>query len=90
MKNDLGKLREEINKIDKEILALLKKRLGISGKVGKIKSKLGLKIIDKKREGEIINKAIASSGLESNFIKNLYKLIFNYSYKIQKKYVKKY
>jgi len=75
--------RNMIDKIDKEILDLLERRFKYVKQIGKIKKKNGLKIVDKKREKEIINKKIKQSKLDEEFIKKLYRLIFNEAYRKQ-------
>jgi len=77
-------LRKNINKNDKELLTLLKKRMVLSKKVGDYKKKRGLKIYDKTREKEIRSKLKQFKGLDEIFIQKIYKLIFKYSKKLQK------
>ena len=82
--NEFDFNRKMIDKIDKRIFLLLQKRFQHARLIGKFKQKQGLKIIDKKREQEIINKKIKQTKLDKEFIKKLYKLIFNEAYKWQK------
>lgn len=77
------KWRKEINYIDNEIFSLLKKRFQISRKIGNYKKKNKLKIRDIKRENGLIKKAVKKSKLSKNFIRILYKIIFNESRRIQ-------
>ncbi len=82
---DLADLRKIINKIDEDIFFLIKKRLEIAQKIGQLKKKNNLAIIDKKREKDLIEKAIKKTKLDKDFIKNFYNLIFNQSYKKQRR-----
>ncbi|AAL81825.1 chorismate mutase [Pyrococcus furiosus DSM 3638] len=50
-------LRKEIDKIDNQIISLLKKRLEIAQAIGKIKKELNLPIEDRKREEEVLRRA---------------------------------
>ncbi len=77
-------LRKQMDKIDKRIFYLLKKRFQISIELGKIKKKNDMKIRDIKRENKIIKNKIKSSGLDKKFIKDLYRLIFKESRRLQK------
>lgn len=77
------KERKEIEKMDSKIFELLQKRFLIVEKIGKIKKENNIKIIDRKREEKIIEKAINSSNLSPEFIKKVYRLIFKESYKNQ-------
>ena len=70
----LGKLRNQIDKIDDKIIFLLEKRLQIAKKIKKYKKK----IIDTNREKEILSK------IHSKYIKDIYKSIFKNSKKFQK------
>ncbi|ASJ17567.1 chorismate mutase [Pyrococcus kukulkanii] len=50
-------LREQIDEIDREIIALLERRLEIARQIGEIKKSLGLPIEDKSREEEVLRRA---------------------------------
>ncbi|MCX7845342.1 MAG: prephenate dehydratase [Dictyoglomaceae bacterium] len=56
MKNDLEKLREEIDEIDKKILELINKRALLALKIGEIKKVNNLAPFDPLREKEILEK----------------------------------
>ena len=49
-------IREEIDAIDSEIIALLESRLNLSLQIGKVKRNLDKNIRDDSREEEILNK----------------------------------
>ncbi len=53
---NLEELREQIDKIDKEMMVLFKKRMGISLQISAYKKANDLPILDAKREFEIIFK----------------------------------
>lgn len=89
MSKDLREFRGEINKIDKKIFFLLEKRFKMVKKVGEFKKIHRLKIVNKKREADLIKEMLKNSVLQGGFVKNFYKLIFNYSYKIEKSMKKK-
>jgi len=82
--NDIKKNRNMITEIDKGISRLLAERFKHVKKIGKYKKKNNLKTKDKKREEEVINNALKENNLDKKFIQDLYKLIFNESYKLQK------
>jgi chorismate mutase/prephenate dehydratase len=80
--NELLSLRAEINKIDKKILELIKRRIEISKKIGKIKKKLNLPIYDPVREREIYNKVCDyanKNGLNSIIVKDIFSKILELS-----------
>jgi chorismate mutase len=83
----LNTLRSEIDKIDVSLLVLLHNRLVIVKKIGKIKKKNGVKIVDKDREKEIINQLIQKGvvlSIEKGFIKKIFKIIIKESKMVQK------
>ncbi|MBN2086787.1 chorismate mutase [Candidatus Peregrinibacteria bacterium] len=83
----MQKVRNEINKIDKEIISLLSKRMKLAIKIGKMKKAEGLPIRVRKREGEIMDmylKKAKKLGLNTSFIKKLFSRIFRESRRIQR------
>ena len=62
MNNKLKSYRKKIDIVDDEIIKLLIKRFRLVEKAINYKLKNGLKKIDKKREAEIIKRAISKSG----------------------------
>uniref|UniRef100_A0A7V6CDF2 Bifunctional chorismate mutase/prephenate dehydratase n=1 Tax=Thermodesulfobacterium geofontis TaxID=1295609 RepID=A0A7V6CDF2_9BACT len=56
--NKLQELREKIDKIDTQIVELLKERIEVAKKIGKIKENIGYESFDLLREKEILNKIL--------------------------------
>ncbi|MBO8143810.1 MAG: prephenate dehydratase [Thermodesulfobacterium sp.] len=56
--NKLKELRERIDKIDKQIVELLKERIEVAKTIGKIKEDIGYESFDLLREKEILNKIL--------------------------------
>lgn len=83
----LNKLREEINSIDLEIISLIKKRLDVVKKVGKIKKESNLPIKNPARERELItlltNQA-RKAKIPQELIKIIWKEFFKIAYKVEK------
>lgn len=79
----LTELRDEVNKINSEIINLLERRFEISEEVGKYKFKNNLPVEDKKKELEIIDSRVKSTYLDKEFIIKLFTLIFEKSKKLQ-------
>ena len=71
----LENLREEIDEIDAQIIDLLERRLNISKEIISFKKQ----VTDLTRENEILAK------IESEYIKDIYKTIFENSKKVQRK-----
>ena len=83
---ELKKLRDQIEKLDEEIVTLLEKRFNLSLEVGKLKKEYNLPILDLKREKELsLNNASKLKNKE--FVEsylNIFKTILEESKKLQK------
>jgi len=53
---DIRALRSAIDKIDEKILDLINKRFLLAQQIGYIKKKCDIRVVDKDRENEIINR----------------------------------
>lgn len=84
----LIKLRKEIDKLDHDMVKLLRKRLKAVEKVAKVKQKHGLEIFDRKRENEIarkLNKMAKKYGLRKPFLYRIWDNILEETKDLQKK-----
>ncbi len=81
----LEELRERIDQIDKEMVALYEERMKISEGVGQFKIETGKKVFDKEREIIKLDsvEALATSELNKVGIRELYEHIMSMSRKIQ-------
>ena len=79
-------LRQQIDMLDKEIIRFLKKRMGISREVGKLKEQLHIPVEDKKREDEIINRLTQQVGknLSEEQLVRIFTAVFKSSKQVQK------
>jgi len=82
---EIKELRQNVDKVDDQIVELLEKRFKISEEVGKYKKGNGLEIENLNREKEIIDKRIKESGLSREFVESFFQLIFEESKKVQEK-----
>ncbi len=89
--SDLTKLREEIDKIDDELVALFERRMKISKKVAEYKKINNIPIYDEARENEIIEKNVdkLKDKSLSNGLEEFYKMIFKLSRDLQKREIEK-
>ena len=74
----LKKLRQQIDKLDNQLLEILARRFAVTKQVGEYKKKKNLPVQDKKREKEIFReRRIWAKRLNLNplFIEKLFKLI---------------
>jgi len=83
IKDDLEYNRKMIDSVDARIMQLLEQRMTYVKNIGKIKKEKGMKILDKKREEEILKSKFKQTKLEKSFIKSLFSLIFKESRKMQ-------
>ncbi len=59
MVDELARLREEIERIDKELASLFERRMDVCGRIGKVKSLIGRDILDEQREKEVLERGKA-------------------------------
>lgn len=84
----LTKVRQEIDKLDKQLLKLLKKRSRLVERVGIIKKKHGIPIFNKLRELEIdkkLDKFAKQHGLRKTFLQKIWKTMIDEAKLIEKK-----
>lgn len=81
---DLLEIRDEIDKIDKDIVSLLKKRLDLSDEVAKFKLKTGKDIYDRDREKEKLEKI--ESFADNDFLRISLRELFTQIMSISRKY----
>ena len=86
MDNRILQLREQIDTLDEEIINLLKKRMGISKEVGKLKEELHIPVEDKDREEEIIHRLTSQAGrnLSEEQLIRIFTAVFKSSKQIQR------
>ena len=85
--NELHELREKIDNIDEDILHLLALRSSIARQIAKIKKRKAAKIIDLKREQEVMGRVIKKAEelkLDKKYALEIFKIILKNSRRIQK------
>ncbi|MDO5538519.1 MAG: prephenate dehydratase domain-containing protein [Eubacteriales bacterium] len=82
---DLQKLRNEIDKVDRQIVELFERRMEICEQVAEYKIETGKKVFDKEREDSKITtlKALAHNDFNSHGIEELFLQIMSMSRKLQ-------
>ncbi len=82
---DLKELRVDIDRIDREMVALFEERMGIAKEVAEYKIATGKKILDKERENQKLEavKALTHNDFNSHGVEELYKQIMGISRKLQ-------
>lgn len=83
----IKQLRDEIDKIDADIIERLAQRKVLSIKIGEIKAKSDKQVLDNKREEELMllyEKLSSKYGLQSTFVKEIFKMIIANSRGLQK------
>lgn len=85
VERDLLTLRDEIDQIDNEIVALYRKRMQISAEVAEYKIRTGKQVFDKERECSKLSRltAMVSDSFSKNGIKELFEHIMSISRKRQ-------
>ncbi len=82
---ELQELRNEIDKIDQQIVALFEERMQVSGEVAEYKIENGRKVFDKEREHAKLEtlKALASNEFNRHGVQELFQQIMSMSRKLQ-------
>ena len=80
---ELDEVRIQLSEIDKKIKPLLDERFNLSIKVGNIKKKQNLQILDTNRQEQIISDIISSDIINKQEVVELYEYIFSISRKVQ-------
>jgi monofunctional chorismate mutase len=85
---EIKELREEIDTIDKELVALFLRRMECSSRVAEYKREHSLPILDEAREKDLLDRIAALSGEEfAEYSKELYATILKISRDHQKKFL---
>ncbi|MCX6695362.1 MAG: chorismate mutase [Candidatus Altiarchaeota archaeon] len=71
-------LREKIDRVDSRILELIEERVEIAKKIGVVKRKKGLPIVDQEREQKILSDVTGKTKLDKQFIKKIFREIMEY------------
>ena len=83
---ELQKLREEINNIDRELVDLFVKRMGISAQVADYKKAHNMPIFVPAREREILQEVATMAGADmANYTRVLYSMLFELSRSYQRR-----
>ena len=85
-KLDLGEIRNRIDHIDRKLVELIEERMEIVKEVALYKKENGIKIFDRKREEEVINKNLSNVKSEElkHYIESILKDIMDSSKEYQK------
>jgi chorismate mutase/prephenate dehydratase len=83
--HSLDSYREQIDKIDSQLISLLSKRQDVAADVGRIKRELGIEIFDYVRENNILKSLTANPGeyLTEDMIRHIFNEILSASRSVQ-------
>lgn len=84
---DLLELRNEIDKLDDELLPLLLKRMDISRQVAEYKVQNGIPVLNEQRELEILEDVASKCGEQGEVIKTVFSAIMDASRALQHKII---
>lgn len=85
----INELRNTIDLLDREIVELLVKRMGVSAKVAAYKIENNMPVLDKAREAALLEKIDSLSGDMSNYTHEIYLEILKQSKKYQEEFINK-
>ena len=86
---NLESLRDEIDRIDEQVVGLLNDRVQAAGKIGKIKDKLGVAPYDPAREEQVFEKLLAISvgPMQGDSLRAIYREVISASIALEKELV---
>jgi chorismate mutase len=82
----LGRCRQQIEGLDRELVSLLGKRVALSKEIGAIKKVAGLPTLDPAREAEVIRRAAAMArevGLSDEKVRDIFWHVIGLSRAVQ-------
>ena len=86
--SDMAQLREEINRLNNEIMKLLADRVEVAVKIGEVKKQLELPVVDPQREAKVleqVKKLALENHLDADGVVRVFKEIIMLSVKAQEK-----
>jgi chorismate mutase len=86
MESSLETLREEINRIDENIVGLLSKRMELAKKIATLKKEKGIPVEDRDRERTLFLKLeneARRNNIDENFVSEIFGMIISHSKNIQ-------
>lgn len=89
-KLDLSSLRNELDKIDDNILELISKRFDVTTNIAIFKKENGLEIFQPEREKQLLNSKLELGnefGLNNNFVGKFFQMIMDESKSKQKEFL---
>ena len=92
LKTDLADLRDRIDRVDIRILEQLRERLAVSRSIGLAKAKSRARILDTRREYDVLKKVLASNfdgALADSDLLQIYKSLISASRKLQQRKARK-
>jgi chorismate mutase len=84
--DEILELRGRIDRIDKEMILLLRKRFEAVKRIGRVKRVMGVAVEDTDREVEVLRNCLgaAEGSVDENFIKRFTELVLEHSKKVQR------
>ncbi len=85
MANELQRYRDMIDRVDRRVVKLLKKRFNLVKQVGRLKGEQGLGVVQSEREEEIMSRIIrsVSDGELRKYLTAVYRTLFKASYRVE-------
>ena len=83
----LQQLRQRIDRIDRQLLALLNRRAAAAVRIGSLKKRQGLPVVDSRREEALLRRLVqANRGpLSHTFVRRIFREILRHSRGLQLK-----
>ena len=77
---EIGPLREEINRLNEEILEKIGERVGVALRIGEVKKRHGVPVVDRAREKVVLDRVgalAAERGLDPEAVRRVFREIID-------------
>lgn len=77
---EMGPLRDEINRLNEEILEKIRERVGVALRIGEVKRRYGMPVVDCARKEAVLNDVeslSADRGLDPEGVRNVFREIID-------------
>lgn len=86
---EMGPLRDEINRLNKEILEKIRERVRVALRIGEVKKRHGMPVVDRAREETVLNHVeslAADRGLDPEGLRRVFREIIDLCVKAEEEH----
>jgi chorismate mutase len=87
---EIGPLRDEINRLNEEILEKISERVRVALRIGEVKKRHGIPVVDREREEAVLNHVgglAADRGLDPECVRRVFREIIDLCVRAEEEHV---